>query len=80
MVGNELTIDIDVIISPITSGESRNEFDVPIEFWKEAGLIYQSVARTSKIGSIPKSAFIGKLGNMHLEDLNRILDQCRKLF
>ena len=80
IVGNELTIDIDVLISPVTSSEKRNEFDIVIEYWKDAGLLNPSVARTSKLASIPKLAMIKKLGSLHQHDLERVINQCKKLF
>ena len=52
IVGNELALDIDVIVSPVTSQEPRNEFDIVLEHWEEVGLLKPSVARTSKIISI----------------------------
>ena len=52
IVGNELALDVDVIIAPVTSQHPRNKFDVVLEFWEDAGLLKPSVARTSKIISI----------------------------
>ncbi|UOQ92736.1 type II toxin-antitoxin system PemK/MazF family toxin [Halobacillus shinanisalinarum] len=46
IVGNAL--DVDVIIAPVTSQKPRNQFDVVLEYWNEAGLLKPSVARTSK--------------------------------
>lgn len=80
IVGRDITVDIDVISSPITSSEPRNEFDVVIEYWQEAGLKYPSVARTTKISSIPQSAFIKKMGDLNIHDLDRVLMMCRSLF
>jgi mRNA interferase MazF len=80
VVGNEHVIDIDVIISPVTSHDSRGEFDIVIEHWKEAGLMMPSVARTSKLSAIPRSSIIKELGCLHKDDLDRILDHCRRLF
>lgn len=36
IVGNELALDVDVIIAPVTSQKPRNQFDVVLEYWKEA--------------------------------------------
>lgn len=52
IVGNELALDIDVIIAPVTSQKPRNQFDIVLEYWEEAGLLKPSVVRTSKISSI----------------------------
>ncbi len=80
IVGNELALDVDIIVSPVTSQESRNEFDVVIEFWQEAGLLKPSVARTSKIFSIHGSELKHNLGLLYNHDLQRVLHMCRNLF
>jgi mRNA interferase MazF len=80
IVGNELTIEIDVLITPVTSSEPRNEFDIVIEYWEEAGLLNPSVARTSKIASIPSKELIKRLGILHEHDLLMIINQCKELF
>lgn len=80
VVGRDITVDIDIIISPITSSEPRSEFDVIIHHWKKAGLRHLSVARTTKIHAIPRSSFIKKIGSLHHQDLQRVLQKCRALF
>ena len=52
IVGNELALDIDVIIAPVTSQKSINQFDIVLEYWKDTGLLKPSVVRTSKVTSI----------------------------
>ncbi len=49
IVGNELALDIDVIIVPVTSQKPRNQFDIVLEYWEEAGLLKPSVVRTPKL-------------------------------
>lgn len=80
IVANELALDIDVIIAPVTSQQPRNKFDVVLEYWSEAGLLKPSVARTSKIISVHGSELIRHLGALHNHDLERVLHMCRKLF
>lgn len=80
VVGNELVIDVDVLISPVTSHAARGEFDVVIEHWREAGLLKPFVARTSKLSAIPRSSIIKELGTLNTADLATILDRCRNLF
>jgi mRNA interferase MazF len=81
IVGNELALDIDVIIAPITSQvPRRNEFDVVLEYWKDAGLLKPSVTRTSKIVSIHGSELKRKLGLLHEHDLEKVLQMCGSLF
>jgi len=80
IVGNELAIDIDVIISPVTSKNPRDQFDVVLEYWKEAGLLKPSVVRTSKITSVHGSELKRYLGELHCDDLEQTLKMCKKLF
>lgn len=80
IVGNELALDVDVIIAPITSQQNRNQFDVVLEYWEEAGLLKPSVARTSKIISVHGSELKRHLGALHNHDLKRVLHTCKSLF
>ena len=80
LVGNELALDVDVIIAPVTSQRARNQFDVVLEYWEEAGLLKPSVARTSKIISVHGSELKRHLGVLHKHDLERVLYMCRSLF
>lgn len=79
-VGNELALDVDVIIAPVTSQMARNQFDVVLEYWEDAGLLKPSIARTSKIISIHGSELKRHLGSLHNDDLERVLKMCRRLF
>ena len=45
IVGNELALDVDVIIAPVTSQQPRNKFDVTIEFL-EGGWIVKALCCT----------------------------------
>ncbi len=80
IVSNEKAIDLDVLISPITGQAARNEFDVPIKKWREAGLEKPSVARTSKITMIHNSILYKQIGKLDITDLNNILEKCRECF
>ncbi|MDC3414706.1 type II toxin-antitoxin system PemK/MazF family toxin [Aquibacillus sp. 3ASR75-11] len=80
IVGNDLALDVDVIIAPVTSQRARNQFDVVLEYWEEAGLLKPSVARTSKITSVHGSELKRHLGAIHKYDLERVLQVCRNLF
>ena len=42
-------VDVDVSIAPTTTQTKRNEFDVDISSWKEAGLSTPSIVRCSKV-------------------------------
>ena len=80
IVGNELALDIDVIIAPVTSQKPRNQFDIVLEYWEEAGLLKPSVVHTSKITSIHGTELKRYLGELHNHDLENVLNMCRKLF
>ena len=80
IVGNELALDVDVIIAPVTSQQPRNQFDVVLEYWEKTGLLKPSVARTSKITSIHGSELKRHIGPLHNQDLERVLNMCKKLF
>jgi mRNA interferase MazF len=80
IVGNELALDVDVIIAPVTSQVQRNKFDVVLEYWEDAGLLKPSIARTSKIISIHGTELISKLGTLNEHDLKTVLRTCRQLF
>lgn len=65
-------IDVDVTATPTTSKKVRNEFDIEIEYWKEAGLNEPSIARCSKIHVFNYLQLIRKLGKMHENDMVKI--------
>lgn len=80
IVGNELALEIDVIIAPVTSQKPKNQFDIVLEYWKEAGLLKPSVVRTSKITSIHGTELKRHLGELHNYDLENVLNMCKELF
>ena len=47
-------------------------YDVPILYWSEANLRLASTARVSKVILLSSDNFIFKIGELELEDLNRI--------
>lgn len=77
IVGNELALDIDVIIAPVTSQKPRNQFDIVLEYWEEAGLLKPSVVQITSIHGTELKRYLGKL---HNHDLENVLNTCRKLF
>ncbi|GBG08086.1 hypothetical protein PAT3040_02653 [Paenibacillus agaridevorans] len=80
VVGNEMVVDIDVLIAPVTSSGARTSFDVEIQHWEAAGLAKPSVARTSKLHAIPLNSIIRSLGQLHDSDLRAVLAKCKELF
>jgi mRNA interferase MazF len=80
IVGNEIALDIDVLVAPITTHHPRGQFDVILLHWQAAGLPRVSVARTNKLLTVTGVRFLRKLGTLHPEDLDSVLKKCRELF
>ncbi|MEZ2659190.1 type II toxin-antitoxin system PemK/MazF family toxin [Aneurinibacillus aneurinilyticus] len=94
VVGNDKANDkIGLIINFVTKQGARNEFDVPINYWKEAGLNFPSWVRTAKPTTILKSDLRldpvnrdgivkpkGYIGKLHNDDLQDVLTACRDIF
>lgn len=80
VVGNDMVVDIDVLIAPVTSSAARTSFDIEIKYWQEAGLVQPSVARINKLNPVPREAIIRKLGRLNEDDLQAVLSKCRELF
>jgi mRNA-degrading endonuclease toxin of MazEF toxin-antitoxin module len=94
IVGNQNANDkIGVIINFITKQGARDEFDVELKYWKEAGLTVKSWVRTAKPLTITKSdlkqdivekdgikkprGYIGKLDDRDLAD---VIEMCKSIF
>lgn len=80
VVGKDATVDIETLSAPVTSQAPRNEYDVVLEHWQEAGLAKASVARTAKIAPIDRRDMVKKIGDLHPDDWERVLIKCRDLF
>jgi len=74
IVSDGLGIDIDLNVARITSSEKRNRFDVELTYWHEAGLHKPSVVRCSKINTIKPGKRMIKIGELHDEDLEMVLN------
>jgi len=94
IVGNDKANDkLGMIINFVTKQGARDEFDVELKYWQEAGLKSPSWVRTAKPLTILKSdvkqdvvtkdgvqkprGYIGKLNDI---DLANILEQCKMIF
>jgi len=71
-------IDVDITVTPFTTKEKRNDYDITVEFWREAGLDILSVVRCSKIHIINVRHFTRKLGKLEEQDLEHVNDAMRK--
>ena len=65
-----------VLSIKVTSHEVRkaDKYDVPIIHWQEAGLKHESVARISKTVSLDNSKFRRKIGELHKDDIDVVLE------
>jgi mRNA interferase MazF len=80
IVSNQLAVDLDYIVAKVTSQNARGQFDIALEYWKEAGLDKPSVARTNKLNTIYYKELLFKVGTLTEFDLKRVLDACRNVF
>lgn len=94
IVGNDDANDrVGMIINFITKQGARDDFDVEIKHWQQAGLHTPSWARTAKPLTILKSDVKqdivtrdgiqkprGYIGQLHEEDLANILERCKMIF
>lgn len=64
-----------VLSVKITKHKVRTEdpYDLPIIYWEDANLRLASTARVSKVTLLSKDSFIFKIGDLHNDDLRRIL-------
>lgn len=72
IVNDGLGIDLDSSALRITSKATRNEFDVEIVHWQEAGLAVPSVVRCNKISTIKHNELRGKIGSLHEDDFQKV--------
>lgn len=72
--------ELDHLIGTMTSQQARNEFDVVIEYWEEAGLDKPSVVRCSKLNTLHYKELLFKIGKLHESDLERVLTAIRNYF
>lgn len=63
---------LEVLSIKVTTHDARDEYDIPIFKWQEAGLIEPSFARVSKFTYINKQDFIRQYGKLHLKDFKNI--------
>ena len=81
IMSDELSgIDIDISVAPTTTKNRRNQYDVEIEHWQEAGLLIASIARCSKITIISYLHLVRKIGTLVDSDMKRINEAIRKYF
>ncbi|GAA0337456.1 hypothetical protein GCM10008967_29640 [Bacillus carboniphilus] len=81
IVSNDNIIaELDHLIATVSSKQVRNEFDVVIEWWKEAGLDKPSIVRCSKLHTLHYQELLFRIGKLHENDLERVLTTIRNYF
>ncbi|MEQ6378766.1 type II toxin-antitoxin system PemK/MazF family toxin [Bacillaceae bacterium S4-13-58] len=81
IVSNDnVVVELDHLIATVTSQHTRNEFDVTIEYWEEAGLDKPSIVRCSKLNTVHYKELLFKIGKLHEHDLERVLQTIRNYF
>ncbi|MGY0694093.1 type II toxin-antitoxin system PemK/MazF family toxin [Virgibacillus sp. FSP13] len=69
IVSNDnVVVELDHLIATVTSQHVRNEFDVAVEYWEEAGLDKPSVVRCSKLNTVHFKELLFKIGKLHEHD------------
>lgn len=71
----------EIIVIKVTKTAPRinDPYDVPIKNYKEAGLRFPSTASVAKIIIINQSQVLHKIGKIHPEDLEVILEKLNHL-
>ncbi|WP_307345968.1 type II toxin-antitoxin system PemK/MazF family toxin [Metabacillus malikii] len=81
IVSNDnVVVELDHIIATVSSQQTRNDFDVAIEYWEEAGLDKPSIVRCSKLNTVHFKELLFKIGKLHEHDLERVLTTIRNYF
>lgn len=81
IVSNDnVAAELDHLIATVTSKQIRNEFDVVIEYWEEAGLDKPSVVMCSKLNTLHYQELLFKIGKLYESDLERVLTTIRNYF
>ncbi len=70
----------DIIVSKVTSAEQRSKYDIAIEDWQKAGLLFPSVIRIDKLATLSKSRVIKKIGELNSSYHPTIKSAIKQLF
>ena len=61
----------EVIAAPLTTHSPRNQFDVLLRAWGEAGLLQESVVRVEQVGPLPRCCIRRIIGHLVESDVRR---------
>lgn len=74
-VGND-----DLLVARVTSEAARDDFDLVIARWKEAGLLLPSVVRLSKMATLHKRLIVRRMGKLGFPERRKIREIIKRLF
>ncbi|WP_110945314.1 type II toxin-antitoxin system PemK/MazF family toxin [Paenibacillus phocaensis] len=82
IISNDMLNESDdvIILAPITSARPRNDYDVVIDYWEDAGLDRASCIRVSKLTSFHKTFLKVKIGTLQSTDLESVLRVASSMF
>ncbi|MES1048481.1 type II toxin-antitoxin system PemK/MazF family toxin [Bacillus thuringiensis] len=80
IVSEHEVFELEIQAAPITTQNSRDNYDVVIEDWEEAGLRAPSIARTFKAFPTVKGLLRRPLGKLTDEDLHKVLFACKRKY
>ena len=73
------TGDDDILVARVTSQAARNQFDIEIEQWRQAGLLLPSIVRVHKLATLEKGIVGRRLGVLANNDWNRVRQAAQRL-
>jgi mRNA interferase MazF len=74
------TGDADILVARVTTQSGQSDHDLPIEDWKDAGLLAPSIVRLHKLATLEKSLVQRHLGCIQSQDRAAISAAMRRLY
>jgi mRNA-degrading endonuclease toxin of MazEF toxin-antitoxin module len=62
----------DAVVSRVTSAFHNGPLDIPIQDWRSAGLLHDSIVRLNRIVTAEKSIFLRRLGRLSPKDCEAV--------
>ena len=74
------TGDDDILVARVTSQAGRDQFDIVLVQWREAGLLLPSIVRVHKLATLEKGIVQRRLGTLTNDDWNRVRHAAERLW
>ena len=74
------TGDADILVARVTTHDWRDDQDVVIHNWKQAGLLAPSIVRLHKLATLEKPLIQRRLGGLDRKDHSAISEALRRLY